>query len=180
MNRFKRQRQECVDLSYEELGERGKEMDAKRLLKNGNQCRIIACGSCRRHPRHRCPVHRVDLDRLFIRDRPPRKSIRSIPMICLVVGSAQTVRQDKHVPRPPAQCLFSQSSLNLLQSMFNCCATWTEIRALTMTSYNSGKPCHLGTRRTAWASHKNTAMPNEALSVTTPAIRVGDLRGLIF
>lgn len=41
-----------------------------------------------------------------------------------------------------------------------------------MTSCNSGKPCQLGTRRTAWASHKNTAMPNEALSVMSPAIRV--------
>lgn len=55
--------------------------DAKRFLKNGNQWRgrIIVCGSCRRHPRLGCPVHPVDLDRLFIVDEPPRKSFTINP-----------------------------------------------------------------------------------------------------
>lgn len=144
MNRFKQQRQLCVDLSCEELGEKGKEMDdAKRLLKNGNQCHIIACGSCRRHPRHGCPVHRVDLDRLFILDTPPRKSIRSIPVIYLFVDSADETQIRR-------ACLLSSSSNSLFSSLLSilCSPTAMAVRqrrrleTFTMTSYNSGKPCH--------------------------------------
>jgi hypothetical protein len=144
MNRFKQQRQLCVDLSCEELGEKGKEMDdAKRLLKNGNQCHIIACGSCRRHPRHGCPVHRVDLDRLFILDSPPRKSIRSIPMICLVVDSTDEIKIRRAYLLPTS----SNSACSIFLSIFSSPTAMAvrhgrRLETFAMTSYNSGKPCH--------------------------------------